>query len=130
MVLQTTEMGKAQTVAVRIKPTVEPLALAAEAALDAAGESPGPAEEQVGEPQLTKKLPGVNPCCWLGFSGPEFIYSESAAAGISAIPSSYLSEPVCGVRLESVPTERMSTPIAPSFAAREGPEPRIGTVSP
>jgi hypothetical protein len=23
-------------------------------------------------------LPGVNPCCWMGFNGKEFIYSESA----------------------------------------------------
>jgi hypothetical protein len=24
-------------------------------------------------------LPGVNPCCWMGFNGAEFVYSESAA---------------------------------------------------
>jgi hypothetical protein len=27
-------------------------------------------------------LPGVNPCCWMGFDGREFIYSESAANGM------------------------------------------------
>jgi len=27
---------------------------------------------------MERHLPGGNPCCWRGFSGPEFLYSESA----------------------------------------------------
>jgi hypothetical protein len=38
--------------------------------------------------------------------------------------------PVCGVRLLSVPIERMSTATAPSFAAREAPAPRTPTARP
>jgi hypothetical protein len=29
--------------------------------------------------KMERALPGTVPCCWRGFSGPEFLYSESAA---------------------------------------------------
>lgn len=31
---------------------------------------------------MERNLPGANPCCWRGFSGPEFLYSESATGGM------------------------------------------------
>jgi hypothetical protein len=52
VVLQTADMGKSVTLAQQIGTGVE------------------------------RKLPGTNPCCWMGFSGNEFVYSESAAAGM------------------------------------------------
>jgi hypothetical protein len=48
VVMQTSEEGKSQTVALELATGVK------------------------------RVLPGVNPCCWLGFSGAEFAYSESA----------------------------------------------------
>jgi hypothetical protein len=77
VVMQTVADGKPQTVAlqlatplpastVEVAPpdSVEPRRLAA---------APAPPRKRI--------LPGVNPCCWLGFSGTEFVYSDSAAAG-------------------------------------------------
>jgi hypothetical protein len=32
--------------------------------------------------QTKRILPGVNPCCWMGFDGKEFIYSESAVGAM------------------------------------------------
>jgi hypothetical protein len=51
--LQTNVMGKAQTLAVQIGTGVE------------------------------RQVPGLNPCCWLSFSGTTFAYSESAMGGAS-----------------------------------------------
>jgi hypothetical protein len=30
----------------------------------------------------TRPLPGTTPCCWMGFEGTEFVYSETAVAGM------------------------------------------------
>jgi hypothetical protein len=77
VVLQTSEGGKAQTMALEIG-----------ARVSASVVSPGPMLGEQDElapaarPRRQRLLPGVNPCCWLGFSGTEFVYSDSAGAGI------------------------------------------------
>jgi hypothetical protein len=76
VVVQTSEDGKPQTVAMQLAAPIDPIAT---------GTPPEPASPgrlAAGRPRRRIVLPGGNPCCWLQFRRSVFLYSERAVDGM------------------------------------------------